>query len=144
MGRDPRAEFVMAKSKVGQLVGGVFAGLVLFSCGEADQEDTTDDGMAGAGNAAAGLCPVGLEMCGQSCVSLANNSVHCGACNRVCPIGSTCIGGACVCQAGLVDCGGVCVDPLGDALNCGSCGSACLSGQVCSQGTCSAVCAGRC
>jgi hypothetical protein len=55
----------MGKSKIGQLVGGLLAGLVLFSCGEAVQEDANDQGMAGTGNAAPGLCPT-VSSCAAS------------------------------------------------------------------------------
>ncbi len=39
-----------------------------------------------------GMCPKYYSVCGSDCVNLANDSLNCGECGNVCPIGTSCIG----------------------------------------------------
>ncbi|HPA80587.1 MAG TPA: hypothetical protein PLS95_07205 [Thermoanaerobaculales bacterium] len=78
---------------------------------------------------------------------LANDPLHCGACNSQCA-GASCgnkfISGLCplsTCVAPFADCDGnpeTCceVDTSTDAGNCGECGHACGAGQSCGAGQC--------
>jgi hypothetical protein len=105
------------------------------------------------------VCDPGYTQCGEICVDLLNNALHCGACETPCPDGKVCReagcrcdeGGcppdfvqdpetcACVCREGLTRCGEGCVDLLTDPDHCGGCGAICASGE-CINGACS--CAG--
>ena len=38
---------------------------------------------------------MGRMLCGSSCVDLASDDAHCGACGNLCTVGRTCAGGAC-------------------------------------------------
>jgi hypothetical protein len=83
----------------------------------------------------------GCETCGGSgCVDLQTDAAHCGSCDKACPPGSTCAGGACACGPTLTDCGGACVDTQSDPKHCNGCGDACPGGEVCNLGACSASC----
>jgi len=85
---------------------------------------------------APGVCPVGLELCGDSCVDLGASTAHCGSCSNACPVGAVCIGGSCACPTGQLFCSGLCTDPQVDAANCGACGLICGAGQTCVAGSC--------
>jgi hypothetical protein len=89
-------------------------------------------------------CPMGLTLCGDSCIDTQTAQAHCGACGAACSAGSVCDGaGACAlsCQAGLTDCNGTCADTNSDRANCGSCGNPCEAGFVCGgAGTCELSC----
>ncbi|MEZ4461516.1 MAG: CAP domain-containing protein [bacterium] len=102
--------------------------------------------------------------CADSCVSLATDEMHCGACGVVCD--GACVSGVCqpasdntptnnmgpdptpepepepepepMCQVGEM-CGGVCVDTSNSFANCGTCGNACAGGQACISGSCMEV-----
>jgi hypothetical protein len=82
----------------------------------------------------------GLADCGGSCVDLAANDYHCGACDNSCGLGGDCQGGVCVfltCPAGQVRCGdSFCIDLSSDPYNCGACGFRCGDGHVCCSGHC--------
>lgn len=86
-------------------------------------------------------CSGGLTQCGASCVALATDPEHCGACNS--PVGPSqaCVGGQRVCLAGFGDCNGSAsdgceTDVTSSPLHCGSCNGACKPGAVCSASTC--------
>ncbi len=59
-------------------------------------------------------CPTGFTSCGNACVDLARDAVHCGACDTRCPVlpnttGGACVASACVagsCSVGYGDCDG--------------------------------------
>ncbi len=74
------------------------------------------------------VCPQGQVDCGGSCVDLAVDAAHCGACATSCGPLSVCTAGSCGCVAGASDCAGACVDLLTDGANCGACGAACTGG----------------
>jgi hypothetical protein len=40
-------------------------------------------------------CPEGLTRCGSRCVDILFDSVNCGGCGNVCPVGMLCGGGSC-------------------------------------------------
>jgi hypothetical protein len=77
--------------------------------------------------------------CGDSCVSLHDDVLNCGACGNPCAEGQTCSAGTCAatCAAGYDTCGGTsCVDLQVDPANCGACGTVCDGTQVCRAGSC--------
>ena len=98
---------------------------------------TTDD-------SGALTCPDASTLCGTVCVDLATHRSHCGACDRACAAGQTCVGGVCTdattCQPPLVECSGACVNTSTDPAHCGRCDLACAAGEVCSAGVCSSQC----
>jgi hypothetical protein len=50
------------------------------------------------------VCPrAGDVACGDDCVNLAGNTLHCGACDAACASGQVCVHGACTC-VGIDDC----------------------------------------
>ena len=150
----------------GQAAGGAATG------GAADATGGAADGAGGAGVAAGGstatggsaetggstnvettpttddsgavTCPDALTLCGTVCVDLATHTSHCGACDRACAAGQTCISGVCTdtatCQPPLVECAGACVNTSTDPAHCGRCDLACAAGEVCSAGVCSSQC----
>ena len=86
-------------------------------------------------------CPQGYSYCDGFCVSLIDNSEHCGACGVQCGADVACISGMCdpgeVCDAPQVSCSNQCVDPMSDRLHCGGCNNACEGGSTCQTGQCS-------
>lgn len=40
-------------------------------------------------------CPAGQSLCGDACVDLTSDAMHCGACATACPSGRVCAAGAC-------------------------------------------------
>lgn len=82
-------------------------------------------------------CGVGLSRCGEACVDLQSNGLHCGACGRVCGNNSACQMGECRCATGFEPCADRCVNTQSDPRNCGGCGRACpLVGSICASGVC--------
>ena len=103
-------------------------------------------------------CEPNLTMCGTenapTCVDIATNVEHCGACNHACPFNmlfakphqfASCEDGLCglTCEPGWGDCNGNTADGCETNLmvhggNCGACGHACdtAAGQPCINGTC--------
>lgn len=67
-------------------------------------------------------CGPGKTLCGDVCVNLKTDYLHCGACKCAeCGVGQACDNGKCVCdQPGTTWCGKEC----------------CTPGQVCDGGTC--------
>ena len=107
-------------------------------------------------------CPTGFTSCGNACVDLARDAVHCGACDTRCPVlpnttGGACVASACVaggCSVGYGDCDGDVTNGCETSLtandaHCGACGRACAVGAACVAGECvcpagQTACAGRC
>jgi hypothetical protein len=92
-------------------------------------------GLSGAGGGGAGGAGggTGCETCGgPDCVDLTTDSQHCGACDKACPAGESCVAGACACK--LTSCGGACTDTSADPNNCGACGNACVGDRHASAG----------
>ncbi len=102
-------------------------------------------------------CAADLTRCGETCVDLASNASHCGACGRVCDIPhatARCEASVCrlaTCDDGFADCNGDpadgCeVDLLTDRSHCGTCATACTfahaaatcEGGACVMGACEA------
>ncbi len=95
-----------------------------------------------------GGCTRGAACDGQ-CVDTNSDPSNCGACSRVCEVGTVCSDGLCQtsCTAGLVACGGACVDLSTNDTHCGQCGTACGEGFRCSAGGCTcqgSICHGAC
>ena len=95
-------------------------------------------------------CPEGLTLCGDDCVNITTDPVHCGSCGISCAGElnnniDVCVYGSCErsCKQGWGDCNGDLTDGcesnlLSDQRNCGACGNACdaLAGQPCVAGQC--------
>lgn len=86
-------------------------------------------------------CPLGEEQCGDACVDVQSDALHCGTCGVSCAAGQACDGGQCVCHADLSACGTSCVDTNSSGLHCGACNNSCAPGLKCSLGQCSDTCA---
>ncbi len=87
------------------------------------------------------FCQDGHTCCGypHGCVDLANDPLHCGACNHACTgEGQICQDSVCACPAGQSLCNNVCVDLSSDPTNCGTCGFTCSmdNGESCCDGVC--------
>jgi|GEM_PF-2660582 len=103
-------------------------------------EDTT------AGASSGGLdCAEGLTPCGDACVDLQTDPMHCLDCGEVCPDGDNgvpvCDGGCGFeCDDGFGDCDPEvdgCETPLDTPMACGSCENACEEGDSCEAPLCS-------
>ncbi|MFT4039301.1 MAG: hypothetical protein QM692_14030 [Thermomicrobiales bacterium] len=90
-------------------------------------------------------CKGKLTRCGNSCVDLAMQPAHCGACNNACSPGLMCLNHQCINPADLCDpingaqCAGGCTDLRFDLDNCGACGTSCRSPHLavtCDSGVC--------
>ena len=103
-------------------------------------------------------CEPGFDLCGDECVDLGGNRLHCGECFDACLEGSECDEGfcqrfcevgceelveecdlddeVCKCRPGLTRCFGVCVDPRNDPDHCGECGDTCNPNELCIDGVC--------
>lgn len=88
------------------------------------------------------VCTDGLTRCGNRCVRIYDDPLHCGACDASCADDQTCANGACdaICEAPLVLCTGACEDLASDRSNCGVCGRSCGSEEVCDSGRCADPC----
>ena len=123
------------------------------------QTDNAHCGACGRACAAGQVCSLGacattcapsLTACagsgdsgvGASCVDLANDRLHCGACGAACPAGNICVNRSCQvsCPAGQAQCGGACVDLRTSNAHCGACGTACAPGTACAAGVCAVSC----
>jgi hypothetical protein len=86
-----------------------------------------------------GGCPASLTACGNACVDLKTDPLHCSSCANACsaPDGGTpeCDAGQCgfACNGSLSQCGQACVDEKNDPLNCGGCGTSCDGGACCTS-----------
>jgi hypothetical protein len=90
--------------------------------------------------------------CDGTCVVLATNEAHCGACNTPVRFDQRCIDGRPVCAEDATDCGGDCVSLETSSQHCGGCdrpcSATCMTGQcvelVTEQGpiptSCGALC----
>jgi len=107
----------------------------------------TVGGRAGMGGAGLSCAP-GESPCGNDCVNLATDSLHCGACEKACASETACQGARCVsiCATPLSSCGDYCVDLQNDLANCASCGHGCptVAGadSLCENARCTIVCRG--
>jgi hypothetical protein len=98
-------------------------------------------------------CGDGTQMCGESCVDIYSDPLHCGGCFAACDGGAYCEGGECIgekmptCFEPRVMCDGSCVDLSSNPAHCGECFYACPSGTYCSSyecvSTCTPSCSGR-
>ena len=108
-------------------------------------------GSLGCANVGTGSAPVlrcgctntALSACGTSCVDLARNHDHCGACGNNCGDHGFCNNaGACLSCGNSPEgvartwCGTACTDLTSDDQNCGACGNRCTGGRYCGNGVC--------
>jgi hypothetical protein len=97
------------------------------------------------------------------CVDVSSDPAHCGACDKSCNNGESCVMGMCQatpcppicslngnqCNGGMCQCNGGtpctggdfccpsgCTNRLSDPNNCGQCGRKCGTNQLCCNGTC--------
>ena len=90
-------------------------------------------------------CGLGSLMCGDTCVDVASDRRHCGACDNKCAEGELCAYGKCYagdCPDDLMFCHGVCRDLMISPRDCGHCGFTCTSG-LCVNGACEDEVLGR-
>jgi hypothetical protein len=84
-------------------------------------------------------CAAGKTRCLSSCVSLASDPLHCGACGHRCDgLTPVCDVGECrpACTGGLSACAGACVDLKSDPDHCGDCSVVCTNGTQCNRSAC--------
>src|SRR5205085_2391199 len=78
-----------------------------------------------------------LTKCGASCIDTQTDNQNCGACDKICTGGTTCVAGACTCPANTTLCNGACVNFATDRANCGGCSTLADGGtdptHVCAQ-----------
>lgn len=68
-----------------------------FGVGGAGGEEVLSfGGTDGSGGDPNPPCPVGLLLCGGSCVDVTESPAHCGGCHAPCATGQSCVGGSCV------------------------------------------------
>ncbi len=95
----------------------------------------------------AAACPVGQELCDDTCVAVASDIEHCGVCGNACGDDEVCDGsGTCAatCADDTIVCDGACIDPLTDNDYCGASddcigaddGVSCPQGFSCEDGLC--------
>ncbi|MBI5549427.1 MAG: hypothetical protein HY901_36535 [Deltaproteobacteria bacterium] len=92
---------------------------------------------SGAGGPDAAACPEAETLCGSSCVALALNDAHCGACGHACTALEMCAAGSCYprdcpdadCSTEQVCLNGACIGQT-------CVGTACTAGETCFQGRC--------
>src|SRR5262249_2434996 len=100
-----------------------------------------------AGGQCTSFCADSFEDCNKNLVldgceaDIARDAANCGSCGAACPLGASCVKGACQCPAGPFDCD---ANPLNgceagtqvDPSNCGACGKSCGANQACAGGAC--------
>ncbi|MEM1032322.1 MAG: MXAN_6577-like cysteine-rich protein [Myxococcota bacterium] len=86
-------------------------------------------------------CVRGSERCGERCVDLDHDPLHCGACGARCAPGFRCDEGACRCDLPFTQCPSGCFDLSRDPDHCGRCDVACATGIGCEEGACGGDCA---
>lgn len=97
------------------------------------------DGMgSGSGSGSGGpMCGV-LTPCGNACVNLGVDPMHCGSCTLGCMPAMACVTGICMpagpCQFPEYSCPSGCANLLNDPMNCGACGHVCST--YCMNGLC--------
>lgn len=113
------------------------------NCGGCGVQCSVSEPMCSNGTCVSGCQPAAPTLCGQSCVDLQSDALHCGTCEKACTTNiaraqPTCARGSCgfECTSGLMACGNACVDTSRDAQNCGTCGQRCTGGKQCMAGSC--------
>jgi hypothetical protein len=92
------------------------------------------------------LSPCGGAVAPPYCADLSRDLMNCGACNKVCAMGQSCVSGVCststmTCNPPLSPCQppqkpSYCADLNVDNMNCGACGHPCVQPTVCRSGVC--------
>lgn len=112
----------------------------------ADSEDDIDSGEDVQDPPEPLECSDDKEPCGDECIDLDNDGLHCGQCDRNCsemPYATgLCIEGVCEFDCGdeLSLCGETCVDLTSDDNNCGTCHTNCGMGTFCHRSSCVPIC----
>jgi hypothetical protein len=83
-------------------------------------------------------CPMDQVVCGEGCVDLGADPLHCGECFSECEASQVCIDGECslACEDFELACDGVCVDIESHSDHCGGCNTVCDDLEECVSGTC--------
>lgn len=73
------------------------ATILLVGCGDTDRiaYPVLSDGGVDDVSGDTAACTPGRTLCSGMCIDLAADPSHCGACNTLCPNGSTCVAGSC-------------------------------------------------
>lgn len=75
------------------------------------------------------------------CTDVSSDDANCGACNTVCPTGSTCKSSSCACTDGtktFCKTSNTCTDTKADPKNCGACDVVCPNAN-CTNGQCDKI-----
>lgn len=113
---------------------------------EQDGNSDTDDGTEDSNDEAPGECPDNQERCGEECVDLTNDPLHCGECHNNCsdlPLATgLCIDRTCEteCAEDLERCGVYCVDLTDNDEHCGACNHTCSDDEACFRSQCLPAC----
>lgn len=79
------------------------------------------------------LTQLDCTVCGQECVDVGTDPIHCGGCGQQVGVGE-CVDGEPRCDTWAAKCGDTCVDLLSDPQHCGACDNPIGWGMVCLQG----------
>lgn len=117
------------------------------ACGTACGVPTSVCGGLPGARMCVSMCRSDQTMCGDTCVDIESDPLHCGRCEMVCPAPPgatpTCTSRICgtTCDTGMADCdtmpmNGCETDVRISEVHCGGCRSSCAAGQLCLDGSC--------
>ena len=143
---------ILALTSIALQSGASLSGRALARNGEVTLDDNQiNSGVceASAGGGGELTCCSGAVACNNSCVKLATDANHCGACGKSCTANEVCSAGVCnACPASRTQCTDQCADLTSDPFNCGACGKVCATSQSCTAGACGpcegTVCSNSC
>jgi hypothetical protein len=129
------------------LGGGLLFASLVVAC-HSDDGTGGSGGTGGASSSTGSPCGADQELCGDTCVFIESDPMHCGGCDVACRSDQVCGHASCGCVSGNLDCDGKCVDPETSVAHCGAsgdclgpnAGEACSIDAVCVQGACSSKC----
>lgn len=99
------------------------------------------------------MCRTGFSRCGETCVDLQSDPLHCGECDETCTEpehddedeglercqATMCLEENQSCSPGLTDCASACVDLQSHPLHCGACDRPCNGTEACVEAECVAM-----
>jgi len=137
LGATGRSRRAVLKGLMAGAIGGAVGLLTAGGAAAGNNGNGNGNGTGNGNSKKPDCCPSSApRLCGTQCVDFTSDPNNCGACDNVCPHGSTCQNGACMCPAGTTLCGNVCVDTTNDVNNCGACDNPCAPGSTCQGGAC--------